>query len=74
MQIKTNCEVYLCCGDRYGWNSDQLQQNGFVKKNEKVEYLGGDKETIYQKNVLGGETVTLPETSYRGAYVTIFVK
>ena len=74
LQVRTKCEVYLCYEDGHGWNSDQLQRIGFVKKSEKVEDSDGDKMMIHHKNCLGKETVTLPETTGKGALVTIFVK
>ena len=64
LQVKTKCEVYLCYLDGNGWNSDQLQRNGFVNKSEKVETSNGWQMGIHYKNCLGKETVTLPETIF----------
>jgi len=73
LQVKTNCDVYLCYEYDYGWNPDQLQRIGFVVKNEKITDTTGYKWNIYQKNVLGAETVILPESN-DWPRVAIFVK
>ena len=58
LQVKTKCEVYLCNYREFDWKSDDLQQLGFVKKNEKVEGSNGGpiKQSSLQRVKTGVKT------------------